>query len=73
MPNVASAACYCLYKISTLHVGVEALVRHQAHRELLEIICSSNEDNLLLKNRAAATLLQVMRREENERDKISFV
>jgi hypothetical protein len=59
MPNVASAACYCLYKVSTLHVGVEALVKHQAHLELLEIICSSNEDNLLLKNRAAATLLQI--------------
>jgi hypothetical protein len=59
MPNVASAACYCLYKISTLHVGVAALVRHRVHLELLDIICSQSEKNLVLKNRAAATLLQV--------------
>lgn len=60
MPNVASAAAYCLYKISSLFIGVTALVTHRVPKMLLNIICSS-EDNLTLKISTAETLLQIHR------------
>ena len=60
MPNVASAAAYCLYKISSLFIGVTALVQHRVPKMLLNIICSS-EDNLTLKISTAETLLQIHR------------
>lgn len=59
MPNVVSAACYCLFKLSALAVGVSALVQHSGHEALKTLICSQAEDNLMIKIRAAQTLLQV--------------
>lgn len=59
MPNVVSAACYCLFKLSALAVGVSALVQHQGHNALVAVICAQAEDNLMIKIRAAQTLLQV--------------
>ncbi len=59
MPNVVSAACYCLFKLSALAVGVSALVQHSGHEALKNLICGQAEDNLMIKIRAAQTLLQV--------------
>jgi hypothetical protein len=59
MPNVVSAACYCLFKLSALAVGVSALVQHGGHEALKTLVCGQAEDNLLIKIRAAQTLLQV--------------
>lgn len=59
MPNVVSAACYCLFKLSALAVGVSALVQHSGHEALKTLICGQAEDNLMIKIRAAQTLLQV--------------
>lgn len=58
MPNAASAAAYALYKISTLYIGVAALVQARVPNILLQTICSS-DDNLVLKISAAETLLQI--------------
>lgn len=58
MPNVASAAAYCLLKISGLYIGVSCLVKKRVPKMLLDIICS-NEDNLVLKISTAETLLQI--------------
>ncbi len=62
MPNVVSAACYCLFKLSALAVGVSALVQHDGHEALKTVICGQAEDNLMIKIRAAQTLLQVSQR-----------
>lgn len=58
MPNVASAAAYCLYKISSLYIGVISLVKYRVPKILMDIICS-NEDNLVLKTSSVETLLQI--------------
>jgi hypothetical protein len=58
MPNVASAAAYCLYKISTLYIGVCALVQARVPKILLNMICSE-DDNLVLKISAVETLKQI--------------
>lgn len=58
MPNVASAAAYCLFKMSTLYIGVCALVENRVPKMLLNLICSE-EDNLALKMSAAETLIQI--------------
>jgi len=58
MPNAASAAGYALYKISTLYIGVAALVHAKVPRILLQTICST-DDNLVLKISSAETLIQI--------------
>jgi hypothetical protein len=58
MPNVASAAAYCLFKISTLFIGVCALVENRVPKMLLTLVCSE-EDNLALKMSAVETLIQI--------------
>lgn len=60
MPNVANAAAYCLQKISTLFIGVDALCKRGITQVLSDVICSTSE-NLVLKKSAAATLLQIYR------------
>jgi len=58
MPNVQSAACYCLYKISTLYIGAQALVASGVQNALADLVGSEGE-NLNLKREAASALLQV--------------
>eukprot|EP01122_Echinamoeba_exundans_P012152 TRINITY_DN5024_c0_g3_i1.p1 TRINITY_DN5024_c0_g3~~TRINITY_DN5024_c0_g3_i1.p1 ORF type:complete len:1078 (+),score=213.78 TRINITY_DN5024_c0_g3_i1:245-3478(+) len=58
MPNVASAAAYCIFKISTLFIGVCALVENRVPKMLLTLVCSE-EDNLALKMSAVETLIQI--------------
>eukprot|EP00301_Raphidiophrys_heterophryoidea_P001074 c10536_g1_i1.p1 GENE.c10536_g1_i1~~c10536_g1_i1.p1 ORF type:complete len:898 (+),score=234.67 c10536_g1_i1:377-3070(+) len=58
-PNVQTAACGCLYKISTLFIGAKALVDHGALDHLTAIVCSEDFNNLTLKVHAANTLLQI--------------
>eukprot|EP00164_Ancoracysta_twista_P009030 GFYU01013230.1.p1 GENE.GFYU01013230.1~~GFYU01013230.1.p1 ORF type:complete len:828 (-),score=191.80 GFYU01013230.1:101-2584(-) len=60
MPNVRNAAAYCILKISSLYIGVLTLVKHNIIPLLGQII-SSDDENLVLKSRAAATLLQIHR------------
>mmetsp|Transcript_28056 Transcript_28056/g.71514 ORF Transcript_28056/g.71514 Transcript_28056/m.71514 type:complete len:726 (-) Transcript_28056:133-2310(-) len=60
MTNVASAACYCLYKISTLYIGVVSLIDRQVVSTMVDTIRRKDQD-ILLKTRAASTILQVYR------------
>eukprot|EP00339_Tiarina_fusa_P014446 CAMPEP_0116998856 /NCGR_PEP_ID=MMETSP0472-20121206/1782_1 /TAXON_ID=693140 ORGANISM="Tiarina fusus, Strain LIS" /NCGR_SAMPLE_ID=MMETSP0472 /ASSEMBLY_ACC=CAM_ASM_000603 /LENGTH=425 /DNA_ID=CAMNT_0004698135 /DNA_START=376 /DNA_END=1653 /DNA_ORIENTATION=- len=60
MPNVASAACYCLLKISTLFIGVQTLVTHNITSILAKLLFDP-DSNLDMKTRCAATLNQIYR------------
>jgi len=60
MPNVASAACYCLLKISTLYIGVQTLITHDI-TTILSKKLADPDSNLDMKTRGAATLLQIYR------------
>ena len=60
MPNVASAACYCLLKISTLYIGVQTLITHDITTVLSRLLFDQNS-NLDMKTRCAATLMQIYR------------
>ena len=60
MPNVASAACYCLLKISTLYIGVQTLVTHDITSILAKLLFDA-DSNLDMKTRCAATLNQIYR------------
>eukprot|EP00003_Mantamonas_plastica_P017787 TRINITY_DN2935_c0_g1_i1.p1 TRINITY_DN2935_c0_g1~~TRINITY_DN2935_c0_g1_i1.p1 ORF type:complete len:539 (-),score=148.40 TRINITY_DN2935_c0_g1_i1:389-2005(-) len=61
MPNVVNAACTCLMKISTLFIGVHALVERGVVDLCGELLSAGEDGNLVVKTRAAATLLQIYR------------
>eukprot|EP01094_Clydonella_sp_ATCC50884_P005969 TRINITY_DN1497_c1_g1_i2.p1 TRINITY_DN1497_c1_g1~~TRINITY_DN1497_c1_g1_i2.p1 ORF type:complete len:472 (+),score=143.72 TRINITY_DN1497_c1_g1_i2:163-1578(+) len=58
MPNVVSAACQCLLKISSLYCGSHALLSRNVHLLLEEVICSQKLD-LVIKARAVETILSM--------------
>eukprot|EP00300_Choanocystis_sp_HF-7_P001413 c1113_g1_i1.p1 GENE.c1113_g1_i1~~c1113_g1_i1.p1 ORF type:complete len:423 (-),score=14.60 c1113_g1_i1:19-1263(-) len=60
MQNVSSAAAQCLVKISTLYIGVYSLLELSMTKKLGDI-CLSDNPNLVLKKRAAQTLLNIYR------------
>lgn len=60
MPNVASAACYCLLKISTLYIGVQTLLANDI-TALLSKLLFDPDSNLDMKTSCAATLNQIYR------------
>eukprot|EP01124_Arcella_intermedia_P005432 TRINITY_DN13205_c0_g1_i2.p1 TRINITY_DN13205_c0_g1~~TRINITY_DN13205_c0_g1_i2.p1 ORF type:complete len:893 (-),score=218.04 TRINITY_DN13205_c0_g1_i2:38-2716(-) len=60
MANVANAACYCLYKICTLYIGVYSVIKEGLHKKLFSILSKGPKSgDLLLKRTAAETLLQI--------------
>src|SRR5579885_3574534 len=61
MPNVAAAAADCLCKVASLVIGARALVARQIMPVLAELVVNDAADNLTVKERAAATLLQIYR------------
>eukprot|EP01128_Nolandella_sp_AFSM9_P004007 TRINITY_DN1762_c0_g1_i1.p1 TRINITY_DN1762_c0_g1~~TRINITY_DN1762_c0_g1_i1.p1 ORF type:complete len:1390 (+),score=319.09 TRINITY_DN1762_c0_g1_i1:386-4555(+) len=58
MTNVANAACYCLFKVSSLYIGAHSLVIEDIHKRLFEVLVNEDTD-LLIKKTAAQTLLNI--------------
>ena len=61
MPAVSAAAANCLYKISGLYIGVQAMLAAGVVETLTKQLLHPTSTDLLLRSNLASTLLQVYR------------